>query len=110
MIRKFIIQSFRSKRLTINLAAVGLVRNDIYRAKTAMTRKVGIIIHPGFQLLDAAGPAAAFELAEGFCVGSYMLEILAPGGGEIESSSGMRLAARPLSMESRSTPPSSPVA
>jgi len=64
-----------------------------------MIRKVGIIIHPGFQLLDAAGPAAAFELAEEFCVGSYTLDILAPGGGEIESSSGMRLAARPLSTE-----------
>jgi len=64
-----------------------------------MLRKIGIIIHPGFQLLDAAGPAAAFEMAEHFCPGSYALEILAPGGGEIESSSGMRLSARPLSAE-----------
>jgi transcriptional regulator GlxA family with amidase domain len=62
-----------------------------------MRRAIGIIIHPGFQLLDAAGPAAAFELAEHFCPGSYRLDLLAPGGGEIESSSGMRLAARPLS-------------
>ncbi|WP_210211705.1 MULTISPECIES: GlxA family transcriptional regulator [unclassified Mesorhizobium] len=60
---------------------------------------IGIIIHPGFQLLDAAGPAAAFELAEHFCPGSYDLKMLAPGGGEIESSSGMRLAARPLSVD-----------
>lgn len=64
-----------------------------------MLRKIGIIIHPGFQLLDAAGPAAAFEMAEHFCPGSYALEMLAPGGGEIESSSGMKLAARPLSAE-----------
>lgn len=62
-----------------------------------MWRTIGIIIHPGFQLLDAAGPAAAFELAEHYAPGSYRLDMLAPGGGEIESSSGMRLAARPLS-------------
>ncbi|RWK09982.1 GlxA family transcriptional regulator [Mesorhizobium sp.] len=64
-----------------------------------MRRTIGIIIHPGFQLLDAAGPAAAFELAEYYCPGSYSLDMLAPGGGEIESSSGMRLAARPLSVD-----------
>ncbi|MBN9221580.1 MAG: GlxA family transcriptional regulator [Mesorhizobium sp.] len=64
-----------------------------------MSRKIGIIIHPGFQLLDAAGPAGAFELADNFCPGSYTLETLAPGGGEIESSSGMRLTARPLSTD-----------
>jgi len=64
-----------------------------------MSRKVGIILHPGFQLLDAAGPAAVFELAEHFSPGSYTLEMLAPGGGEIESSSGMRLTARSLSMD-----------
>lgn len=60
-------------------------------------RMIGIIIHPGFQLLDVAGPAAAFELAEHYQPGSYRLSMLAPGGGEVESSSGMRLAARPLS-------------
>ncbi|WP_292229523.1 GlxA family transcriptional regulator [Mesorhizobium sp.] len=58
---------------------------------------IGIVIHPGFQLLDVAGPAAAFELAEHYQLGSYRLSMLAPGGGEVESSSGMRLAARPLS-------------
>ncbi|TPN84952.1 GlxA family transcriptional regulator [Mesorhizobium sp. CU2] len=62
-------------------------------------RTIGIIIHPGFQLLDAAGPVAAFELAEHYQPGSYRLEMLAPGGGEIESSSGMRLSARALSAE-----------
>ncbi|MDX8530849.1 GlxA family transcriptional regulator [Mesorhizobium sp. VK25A] len=62
-----------------------------------MQRTIGIVIHPGFQLLDTAGPAAAFELAEHYCPGSYRLAMLAPGGGEVESSSGMRLSARPLS-------------
>ncbi|MDX8524206.1 GlxA family transcriptional regulator [Mesorhizobium sp. MSK_1335] len=62
-----------------------------------MLRTIGIIIHPGFQLLDAAGPAAAFELAEHYAPGSYRVDMLAPSGGEVESSSGMRLLARPLS-------------
>ena len=61
-----------------------------------MHRAVAVIVHPGFQLLDAAGPSAAFEIAEHFCPGSYRLAILAPDGGEIESSSGMKLAAAPL--------------
>ena len=66
-----------------------------------MTRTIGIIIHPGFQLLDVAGPMAAFELAGHFSPGSYSLDVLAPGGGEIESSSGIRLAAQPLSVAER---------
>jgi len=64
-------------------------------------RTIGIIIHPGFQLLDVAGPAAAFELAEHYQPGSYRLEMLAPGGGEIESSSGMRLSARALTAKEK---------
>ncbi|RVD22972.1 GlxA family transcriptional regulator [Mesorhizobium sp. M4B.F.Ca.ET.017.02.2.1] len=61
-----------------------------------MKRTVAIIIHPGFQLLDAAGPTAAFEIAGRFCPGSYELAMLAPGGGAIESSSGIGLSATPL--------------
>ncbi|RUW27906.1 GlxA family transcriptional regulator [Mesorhizobium sp. M4B.F.Ca.ET.215.01.1.1] len=61
-----------------------------------MKRTVAIIIHPGFQLLDAAGPTAAFEIAGRFCPGSYELAMLAPGGGAIESSSGISLATEPL--------------
>jgi transcriptional regulator GlxA family with amidase domain len=61
-----------------------------------MPRTVAIVLHPGFQLLDAAGPTAAFEIAERFRPGSYQLVLLAPGGGEVESSSGVRLATAPL--------------
>ena len=62
-----------------------------------MTRSIAIVIHPGFQLLDVAGPIAAFEIAERFKPGSYRLVMLAPGGGETESSSGVTMSARPLS-------------
>jgi transcriptional regulator GlxA family with amidase domain len=61
-----------------------------------MRRAVAVVIHPGFQLLDAAGPTTAFEIAERFRPGSYHLKLLAPGGGEVESSSGLSLSAKPL--------------
>lgn len=61
-----------------------------------MSRAIALVIHPGFQLLDAAGPTTAFEIAERLCPGSYDLVLLAPDGGEIESSSGFRLSAKPL--------------
>ncbi len=61
-----------------------------------MPRSVALVLHPGFQLLDAAGPTAAFEIAEKFRAGSYDLTIMAPGGGEIESSYGAKLSTTPL--------------
>jgi transcriptional regulator GlxA family with amidase domain len=61
-----------------------------------MSRAIAVVVFPGFQLLDAAGPTAAFEIAERFRPGSYDLALLAPGGGEVESSSGLRLSAGPL--------------
>jgi len=61
-----------------------------------MSREIAVVIHPGFQLLDVAGPTTAFEIAERFRPGSYDLTLMAPGGGQVESSSGLRLSANPL--------------
>ncbi len=61
-----------------------------------MTRQVAVVIHPGFQLLDVAGPTTAFEIAERYRAGSYDVTLLAPGGGPVESSSGLSLSAHPL--------------
>ncbi|MGB3388092.1 MAG: GlxA family transcriptional regulator [Pseudaminobacter sp.] len=61
-----------------------------------MRRLIAVVVHPGFQLLDAAGPTAAFEIAERLCPGSYDLRLLAPGGSAVESSSGLKLAAEPM--------------
>ena len=36
-----------------------------------MTRRVAFLIFPDFQLLDAAGPISAFEIAERYRPGSY---------------------------------------
>jgi transcriptional regulator GlxA family with amidase domain len=62
-----------------------------------MPREIAIAIYPNFQLLDAAGPIAAFEVAERYQPGSYKLTVFGPcGGGEIASSSGVKLAASPF--------------
>jgi transcriptional regulator GlxA family with amidase domain len=61
-----------------------------------MRRIVAIVVHPGFQLLDVAGPTTTFEIAERFRPGSYDIRLLAPGGGEVRSSSGVTLTTRPL--------------
>jgi transcriptional regulator GlxA family with amidase domain len=59
-------------------------------------REIAIVVFPGFQLLDAAGPVAVFEMAERFRPQSYSISVLAPGGGVVRSSSGVSLAAAPL--------------
>jgi transcriptional regulator GlxA family with amidase domain len=66
-----------------------------------MSRSLAVVIFPGFQLLDAAGPIAAFEIAERYRPGSYDLVVMAPlppstGGGQVASSSGVSFAADPL--------------
>jgi transcriptional regulator GlxA family with amidase domain len=66
-----------------------------------MRREIAIVVFPGFQLLDAAGPVAVFEMAERFRPDSYAISVLAPGGGVVRSSSGVSLAAAPLQREQR---------
>lgn len=61
-----------------------------------MPRHVAVVVHPGFQLLDAAGPTTVFEIAERYRPHSYELTLLAPGGGDVESSSGLKLLTKPL--------------
>jgi transcriptional regulator GlxA family with amidase domain len=65
-----------------------------------MPRNVAIVLHPGFQILDTAGPTAAFEIAERYRPGSYELTVMAPGisrgTARVESSAGLSLAAEPL--------------
>jgi transcriptional regulator GlxA family with amidase domain len=61
-----------------------------------MPRTVAFVVFPGFQLLDVAGPNTAFEIAGRFAPGTYKLVLRAPGGGAVESSSGISLDASPL--------------
>ena len=61
-----------------------------------MTRRIAIVVFPNFQILDASGPIAAFEIAGGLSRGGYSLDLVAAGGGEVASSSGIRVLAAPL--------------
>lgn len=60
-----------------------------------MAHQLAFLIFPGFQLLDAAGPIAAFEVATGFAPGAYALRVLAAEPGAVRSSAGVSLEARP---------------
>lgn len=61
-----------------------------------MTRKIAFVVFPDFQILDATGPLAAFEIASRIAQDGYSLAVLAAGGGEVASSSGVRLVTQPL--------------
>jgi transcriptional regulator GlxA family with amidase domain len=61
-----------------------------------MTRRIAVILFPGFQILDAAGPISAFEIASRFADGAYALDVRAATPGEVVSSSGARMSAQPL--------------
>ncbi|HEY0747141.1 MAG TPA: GlxA family transcriptional regulator [Steroidobacteraceae bacterium] len=58
-----------------------------------MSRRIALLIYPDFQLLDAAGPIAAFETAERYRPGSYSLRIVGVQPGLIASSSRVPLPA-----------------
>lgn len=64
-----------------------------------MTRTLGFIIYPDFQILDAAGPIAAFEIAGRIRSGAYDIRVMAETPGRIASSSGVGMWAEPLSGE-----------
>jgi transcriptional regulator GlxA family with amidase domain len=58
-----------------------------------MTRRIAFLIFPQFQILDAAGPVAAFEIAGRFAADAYDLAVLAPVAEAVASSSGVRMLA-----------------
>jgi len=61
-----------------------------------MPRRIAFLVFPRFQLLDAAGPISAFEVAGRFCPGSYELRVIAEQAGAVASSSGATLEAQGL--------------
>ena len=64
--------------------------------KPPMRRRIGFVVHPGFQFLDVVGPLAAFEMASRYVTDGYDAEILSPTPGPTQSSSGLALTAAPL--------------
>src|SRR4051812_21766221 len=74
----------------------GFGRNAIVPTVPAMKRRLAVVIFPGFQLLDAAGPIAAFEIAARFQPGAYEIHVLAPEAGLVASTSGVSFQAEAL--------------
>jgi len=60
---------------------------------SATPQAIGLLIFPDFQLLDAAGPITAFEIAGRYGGGAYELSVLAVSGGLVRSSSGAAMEA-----------------
>jgi transcriptional regulator GlxA family with amidase domain len=61
-----------------------------------MTRRIAFVIFPQFQLLDAAGPISAFDIAGRIVRDGYRLEVLAAQAGAVASSAGVSMAAERL--------------
>ena len=61
-----------------------------------MSRRLAFVVFADFQILDVAGPLAAFEVASSIGDGAYELRLLSEGGGMVRSSSGAALATEPL--------------
>jgi transcriptional regulator GlxA family with amidase domain len=55
---------------------------------------IGVLVFPDFQLLDAAGPIAVFEIAGRVKGAPALIKVLAATPGEVRSSSGVGLLAR----------------
>src|SRR5471030_2614220 len=58
-----------------------------------MSHRLGLLIFPGFQILDAAGPIGAFEIAGRYGDGAYAIETLAIEAGAVRSSAGVEMVA-----------------
>ncbi len=59
-------------------------------------RKIGFFVFPDFQLLDAAGPIAAFEIAGRYAGGAYDIRVVAEDPGAVASTAGVTMAAEVL--------------
>ncbi len=60
-------------------------------------RDVVVVLFPGFQIIDAAGPIGAFEIASRYAPGAYAIRTVASATGLIASSSGVPIPAAALS-------------
>lgn len=61
-------------------------------------KTVAVVIFPDFQILDAAGPIAAFEIAARHAPGAYRLRVMASGAGLVRSSAGIAMPAEAFSL------------
>jgi transcriptional regulator GlxA family with amidase domain len=58
---------------------------------SVITRRVAFFIYPQFNLIDLSGPLEAFGIATSMAAGSYRVTVMSLAGGEVESSTGVRV-------------------
>ena len=58
-----------------------------------MTHTIAFVLFPDFQLLDAAGPIAAFEIGGRYSPGAYDIRLFASEAGPVTSTAGVALPA-----------------
>jgi transcriptional regulator GlxA family with amidase domain len=58
---------------------------------SVITRHVVFFIYPQFTLIDLSGPLEAFGLANMMAPGSYRVSLISLAGGEVESSTGVKV-------------------
>jgi transcriptional regulator GlxA family with amidase domain len=59
--------------------------------KSAIPRHVAFFVYPGFVLLDLSGPLEAFSAAASLVPGNYRTTVMSLEGGEIQSSTGLKV-------------------
>lgn len=64
-----------------------------------MTRHVGFLVFPGFNLLDLSGPLEVFEWAERHNPGAYQLTVMSMNGGVVESAAPLTINTNLLVLE-----------
>jgi transcriptional regulator GlxA family with amidase domain len=68
-----------------------------------MARHVVFFVYPGFVLLDLSGPLEAFTLAEAMAPGSYRFSVISLAGGEVESSTCLKVMTEPVNPDAVDT-------
>lgn len=63
-------------------------------------RQVSIVVHPGFTLLDLAGPAEAFDVANQVLgTEAYAADVVSPGGGQVSARNGISVGTTAVSAD-----------
>jgi transcriptional regulator GlxA family with amidase domain len=70
---------------------------------SAINRHIAFFVYPGFVLLDLSGPLEAFASAEETAPGSYRLTVMSLEGGEVASSTRLKVMAEMASADAIDT-------
>ncbi|MFO1135900.1 MAG: GlxA family transcriptional regulator [Rhodoblastus sp.] len=66
-----------------------------------LMREIAFLVFEDFQILDASGPLAAFEIAARYRPGAYRLRVVAAEGGAVRASCGLCVVAEPFAAAER---------